>query len=102
MTKKLTKEEFEKAISITFDSDAGNNLTIKGYLKELLSTIWAEGESFSGKRPFGNSGWKYDLYAPLVKSGLVKGELDEDGYVQEIDTDAAYDMVNEIIEYIFK
>ena len=35
------------------DADAEN---IGEYLKALLSAVWHEGESFSGKRPFGNSG----------------------------------------------
>ena len=35
------------------DADAK---TIRGYLGKILEKVWAEGESFSGKRPFGNSG----------------------------------------------
>ena len=49
----------------------GDTLTIKEYLHKLLSTLWDEGESFNGKRPFGNSGWEYDIYTALVKCGAV-------------------------------
>lgn len=59
--------------------------TIREYLGKLLLTVWIEGEQFSGKRPFGNSGWEFDLYIPLVKAGLVWGEIDEDGYVETVD-----------------
>lgn len=63
--------DYEKALSLRFDSDAGDDLTVRGYLRELLATLWSEGESFSGKRPFGNSGWEYDLYKPLGKAGMI-------------------------------
>lgn len=66
------------------DNDAMAD-TVGGYLIELLATLWREEQSFSGKRPFGNSGWQYDLYVPLVKAGLISGELDEDGYPVEVD-----------------
>lgn len=71
------------------DADAA---TIRDYLKALLLTLLAEGEGFSGKRPFGNSGWDRDLHIPLVKAGIVKGTLDEDGYIVEID-DAKADVL---------
>ncbi len=68
------------ALEVRFDSDAGDDLTVRQYLHALLSTVWSEGECFSGKRPFGNSGWEHELYAPLAKAGFIDlGELDEDG-----------------------
>jgi hypothetical protein len=64
-------------------NDSGAD-TIRGYLVALLRELWAEGEGFSGKRPFGNSGWKWDLYAALVKAGFVVGTFDEDGYLEDL------------------
>lgn len=52
------------------ENDA-NALNIREYLKALLYNVWNEGERFSGKRPFGNSGWEHDLYMPLVAAGLI-------------------------------
>ena len=72
--------------------------TIKDYLKELLLTLWEKGEGFSGKRPFGNSGWEHELYAPLVAAGLVKGKLDEDGYIMSFDEKKANKLIFEAIE----
>lgn len=46
--------------------------TVKDYLKALLRALWDEGEGFSGKRPFGNSGWEGDLLDPLINQGLAK------------------------------
>jgi len=68
-------------------NDAGA-ATIREYLTMLLHMVWDEGEGFNGKRPFGNSGWEYDLLVPLVKAGLIHGTFDEDGYVEQVD-DAA-------------
>lgn len=67
------------------DADAA---TIRGYLIELLKGVWTEKEGFSGKRPFGNSGWTYDLYAALGKAGYITCTHDEDGYVEDCDDDA--------------
>jgi hypothetical protein len=68
--------------------DAGGFMPIREYLRELLSRLWSEGESFSGKRPFGNSGWEYDLYVALVAAGAVEGDLDEDGCLISIEKQA--------------
>lgn len=62
-------------------NDAGA-ATIGGYLQALLRELWEKEEGFSGKRPFGNSGWSHDLYIPLIKAGAVEGgSLDSAGYV---------------------
>jgi hypothetical protein len=76
----LAGKDFAAALALRFDSDAGDDLTVKQYLHALLRTLWDEQESFSGKRPFGNSGWDFDLYAPLAKAGFIDlGPLGEDG-----------------------
>lgn len=72
--------------------------TIRHYLKELLRELWNRGEGFSGKRPFGNSGWEGDLQIALVKGGAVNGALDEDGYIDTIDDAAADRAIHEAIE----
>ncbi len=64
------------------DADAR---TIREYLRALLKELWTDGEGFSGKRPFGNSGWERDLHKPLVAAKLVKGRLDEDGCLESVD-----------------
>lgn len=68
------------------DADAA---TVRDYLAKLLRKVWTETEGFDGKRPFGNSSWEYELYTPLVKAGLIAGRLDEDGFIYDIDRDAA-------------
>ena len=75
--------------------------TIGEYFEKLLLTLWDEQEDFSGKRPFGNSGWEYDVYASLISAGVVDGSLDEEGYVSNVAYSAANDIVCEMIKQIF-
>lgn len=76
--------------------------TIGDYLCALLCGVWEDGESFSGKRPFGNSGWEYDLYIPLIKNAVVDGKLDSDGYIKSLDEEAAHDVILKAIKQVFK
>lgn len=46
----------------------------------MLLAVWIEGEMFSGKRPFGDSGWDYTLAYDLIVGGIyTKGEINEYG-----------------------
>lgn len=71
--------DIKSALDIEFESDTGLT-TPRRYLKSLLSELLCKGESFSSKRPFGNSGWEDELATPLIKAGLLAGEIDEYGY----------------------
>lgn len=77
-------------------NDIGKNCTVRAYLAKLLCTLIEEEESFSGKRPFGNSGWFWGFYEPLVKSGLVAGEF-LDGEVDGVDSLAAEKAIKKAI-----
>lgn len=83
----MTEQEI---LALRFTSmDLDKELSIREYLIELLSTLWTEEEGFSGKRPFGNSGWKGDVAVPLVKAGAIKGTITEDPDCWDIDYDNA-------------
>lgn len=58
--------------------------TIGEFLVELFSDLWAKGINFNAKRPYGSSGWKYDIYAALAAANVIHGVIDEDGCVSEI------------------
>jgi len=94
-------DEYLAALELRLDSDAGDNITVRQYLYELLKTLWAEGEAFSGKRPFGNSGWEYDLYKPLIAAKLIDGELDADGLVNRVDKNGAHKYIHRLIKCVF-
>jgi hypothetical protein len=79
----------EMILDLPMQSNDTDAVTIREYLIKLLHTLWSEGEGFSGKRPFGNSGWEYELYIALIKGGAVKGNFDEFGDIGDFDKPAA-------------
>lgn len=83
------------------ENDSGAD-TIKGYLKALLFTLWDEEEGFSGKHPFGNSGWTNDIAFALVKGKFIKGSIHiemEDGEITgEYLDDADFKAMNKLIK----
>lgn len=83
---RLTTSEI-LALPIKCD-DVPKAKTVADYLKALLAKVWEEGEGFSGKRPFGNSGWENDLFIPLVKAGVIEGEMDPEEPDQLLDVDS--------------
>jgi hypothetical protein len=73
--------------------------TVREYLITLLENLWMEKDSFSGKRPFGNSGWQFDLYQALITAGLLPGVINEEGYLDEFEAQIQADaMILEAIE----
>jgi hypothetical protein len=81
----ITAEQTQEILGMELGPNDSGASTVRGYLVALLRELWREGEGFSGKRPFGNSSWEYDLYPPLIKAGLIRGKLDEDGYIEDVD-----------------
>jgi len=59
------------------DTNDARASSLREYVIALLSIFVEYGED-AIKRPFGNSGWEYDLYEPLVRAGLIEGEFDEE------------------------
>ena len=68
-----------------------HTMTLRQYLIELLSKVWEEAEGFNGKRPWGDSGWQGDVEVALIRAGILKGTLDEDGYLEESDPDVDFE-----------
>lgn len=95
--------KYQKFLDTEFECmDFNKPTTPRKYFTELLLTLWEEGESFSGKRPFGNSGWYYDLFRVLVEHNFVPGKLDEDNNVLEIDDTKAHDFIVQSIKELTK
>lgn len=61
----------EEVLALRLPPNDADAATVRDYLKALLLVVWREGESFSGKRPFGNSGWDNDLLDALPESATV-------------------------------
>ena len=87
-------------LALPFESSDIGPTTVGGYLSALLLALWDEGDGFSGKRPLGNSGWQFDLYTPLVQAGVVRGTIDDDGYLEDLDEDAAKSKIRECIHVL--
>ena len=83
-------------------SDFDYEPTIREYFSVLLQTLWREEECFSAKRPFGNSGWQYDVYTSLIKAGVVEGSLDDEDCVEKVDTRKADAYIQELIDYAMR
>lgn len=76
--------------------------TIREYMIKLFTNLWKYQADFNGKRPLGNSGWDYDLYVVLVRNGVVRGKLDPYGFVQELDKEAAFELILRAIEVLVR
>lgn len=84
----------ENILELKFESgDLQKEVSIRQFFFELMKELWIEQEGFSGKRPFGNSGWDGDLIVCLIKNDLVKGKLDEDGYIEDYNSKEVSDFV---------
>lgn len=79
------------------ENDAGV-ATIRDYLKALVRMVWHENEGFSGKRPFGNSGWEHELYKALAKAKAIRASRDLDGEYDDYDSEAGDKLIRAAIE----
>lgn len=80
-------------------------LSLREYLRLMLSELWQRHSDFDGKRPYGASGWKFDVYAAMIRAGVLEGAMDENGFVQKLnkeDMDQADIMIWEEIWRVFR
>lgn len=97
VTNNIPTEILRKALDVKVDS----SLTIRGYFRILLTRLWVHKEKFSSARPFGYDVWKHDLYAALIRAGLVYGRLGSAGEVEHVDEAFAEDLLYRLIEFSF-
>ena len=96
MTRASDPEFLDLVLSTKFEvyqSEGAVTLTVREYFRDLLRRLWDEGEGFSGKRPYGDSGWWSDIWVGMVKAGIFEGTLDEDGYPESDPPDDYDDIV---------
>jgi hypothetical protein len=86
-------DKLRQLLSLELGENDANAVTLRDYLLKLLTAVWQEEGVFNGKRPFGNSSWKEELFRPMVAAGLIPGEFDEDGYIKGVDEDVADELV---------
>lgn len=95
----MTKEiDLQAVLATGFESSDLGQTTVREYFKTLLVALWNEEEGFSGKRPFGNSGWQNDLVKPLIRAGMIAGSIDPEGYAEAKDSGEFNEAVVKLIE----
>jgi hypothetical protein len=97
MTENLTERDILALPMKTNDAGAE---TIGQFIMMVGAKVFLHQDGFSGKRPFGNSGWVYDVYEVLITSGVLEGTLDEDGYVEDCDSREAEAVVARLFDYL--
>lgn len=90
----------QQILALPMEENDANASTLGDYLSALAQTCWIEGEGFSGKRPFGNSGWRSDIWKPLIAAEAVTGRLDEDGYVESVDDFGVDQIMHQVFEFL--
>lgn len=83
----------KEILDLPMGSNDADAATIRDYFKALLVEVWTQGESFSGKRPFGNGGWHEEVERILIMNGLCPGKLGEYNEVEEINIVVAKELV---------
>lgn len=97
----MVKLEPREILDLPMIHNDANAKTIGDYLVKLLAVVWDENEGFSGKRPFGNSGWEQELYIALAHGGALEATFDEDGYLDEYDSRAADALIRTAIPALY-
>lgn len=65
----------EEILAVPFyDEDSGAH-TVGQYFRLIAFRVWVEDEGFSGKRPFGNSGWCHEVIDVVMEHFVI--EYDE-------------------------
>lgn len=94
--------KLSKALDTYIFSDASNSIiTIREHLYELFSDLFHQGEFFNSTRPWGNSGWQFDVYTALIREGILPGMLDSEGFLNKCDEDECKKFVIEMIKFVF-
>lgn len=70
MSGTTTEPSGAKILAVPLPTNDANAETVRDFLVALVREVWREDECFDGKRPFGNSGWKSEVYDGLGAAGL--------------------------------
>lgn len=75
--------------------------SLRVMLKDLLTMVLLQGEQFDGKRPWGDSGWEFDIYRAMVLNGFIKGTVDEYGDIYNYSVAECDELILRCVEEIF-
>lgn len=92
-----------------YDEDSDTN-SLREYFQALLTLVIVEDKGFDGKRPFGNSGWKYlTILKNLAIQGVIasKMTIERNEYGEEqfevdcLDSEEGMKVVMSLLKYMF-
>lgn len=79
----MTTPELSRAIlacpmdpALVAEQGAPPSATVGEFIANTAAQLWLEGEGFSGKRPFGNSGWDWAIGQTLEDNGMAPTVLE--------------------------
>lgn len=67
-------DQIDRVLNAPMGENDADAKTIREYLVFLGREVWCVGEGFSGKRPFGNSSWEYEIYNALAENNLIEAQ----------------------------
>lgn len=89
----------KQILDLQFESrDLEQVITIREFFKKLLTTLFEQGETFNGKRPFGNSGWDWDLKICLCQNSIIEATYSEKYDDWDFDTEEVDNKILELIK----
>jgi hypothetical protein len=92
---------YDKALDLRFNHHDLGDVSLREFYCNLLLKLWEDPYGFSGKKPYGNSGWDEPVYAALIKAGVMSGEFDSEGYIKRCDFDEGSEFVSKMIAHAF-
>lgn len=92
---------YDKALDLRFTHEKLGDVSLREFFCNLLVKLWGERGEFSGKKPWGNSGWDEPVYTALIKAGIIYGELDSKGCIKRCDFDEGSEFISNMIAHAF-
>jgi len=92
---------YDKALDLRFEHEILGDVSLREFFSTLLVKLWEDPCGFSGKRPWGNSDWDEPVYAALIKAGIITGEFDSDGYIEDCDYYTGSEFISKMIAHVF-
>lgn len=67
----------ENVFNLPMESNDAGAATVREYFLLIAAAVWKHNEGFNGKKPFGNSGWYYEVADTLMQAGVAEANVDK-------------------------
>lgn len=72
----FSPEQLAAALEFEVAAGEGKTVPLREFFVLILGQLWEEADEFSGKRPFGNSGWYFEIIWGLIDDGVAESETE--------------------------